>query len=94
MAKENTNIYLDAELKKQCQELFDDLGMDLTTAITIFLKQCLRVQGLPFPVSREDVNPDASVVDSISGILAGKVSEDIDSHSLREDKLKKYTIDD
>ena len=85
MAKENTNIYLDAELKKQCQELFDDLGMDLTTAITIFLKQCLRVQGLPFPVSRDDINPDVSAVDSISGILAGKVPGDIDRHSIRKD---------
>ena len=58
MAKENTNIYLDAELKKQCQELFDDLGMDLTTAVTIFLKQSLRSQGLPFQVSRDVPNAE------------------------------------
>ena len=40
------------------------------------------------------VNPHISAVDSISGILAGKVPSDIDKHSLREDRLSKYAIDD
>ena len=40
------------------------------------------------------VNPHISAVDSISGILAGKVSADLDRHSLREDRLEKYAIDD
>ena len=60
MAKVSTNISLDADLKKACQKLYSDLGMDLTTAVTIFLKQSLRVQGLPFSVTR--VNPNAETV--------------------------------
>lgn len=40
------------------------------------------------------VNPHVSAVDSISGILAGKVSIDLDRHSLREDRLEKYALDD
>ncbi len=40
------------------------------------------------------VNPHISAVDSISGILAGKVSADLDRHSLREDRLEKYSIND
>ena len=39
-------------------------------------------------------NPHVSVVDSISGILAGKVSFDFDRHSLREDGLEKHVIND
>ena len=58
MSKVSTNINLDAELKKSCQELFSDLGMDLTTAVTIFLKQSLRAQGLPFPVTRDAPNAE------------------------------------
>ena len=58
MPKVSTNINLDVELKKSCQQLFSDLGMDLTTAITIFLKQSLRVQGLPFQVTRDIRNKD------------------------------------
>lgn len=60
MAKVSTNISLDADLKKASQELFADLGMDLTTAITIFLKQSLRIQGLPFIVTRENPNAETA----------------------------------
>ncbi len=36
------------------------------------------------------INPNVSAVDSISGILAGRVSPDIDRHSLREERLSGY----
>jgi len=58
MTKVSTNISLDPDLKRASQELFADLGMDLTTAVTIFLKQSLRVQGLPFPISRNVPNAE------------------------------------
>ena len=70
MAKVSTNICLDANLKKACQELFSDLGMDLTTAVTIFLKQSLRSQGLPFSVTR-DV-PNAETLDAFEEFEAIK----------------------
>ena len=40
------------------------------------------------------INPNVSAVDSIAGILAGKVSPDTDRHSLRKERLAKYEIDD
>ena len=40
------------------------------------------------------VNPHISAVDSISGILTGKVSADLDRHALREERLEKYAIED
>ena len=40
------------------------------------------------------INPNVSAVDSIAGILAGKVSPDTDRHSLREERQAKYEIDD
>ncbi len=58
MAKVSTNISLDADLKKASQELYADLGMDLTTAVTIFLKQSIREQGIPFKVTREVPNAE------------------------------------
>ena len=45
MAKVSTNISLDADLKRSSQELFSDLGMDLSTAVTIFLKHGFRQVG-------------------------------------------------
>ena len=40
------------------------------------------------------VNPNVTAVDSISGILKGKVSEDIDRHSLRDERMSRYALDD
>lgn len=40
------------------------------------------------------VNPNVSAVDSISGILQGKISDDIDRHSLRDERASRYAIDD
>ena len=57
MAKTSTNISLDPELKRSRQELFADLGIDLST---LFLKQSLRVQGLPFVVTRENPNAETA----------------------------------
>ncbi len=56
MAKVSTNITIDADVKKQAQELFADLGMDLSTAINIYLKKALAEQGIPFEVTRKVPN--------------------------------------
>ncbi len=56
MAKVSTNITIDAEVKKQAQELFADLGLDLSTAINIYLKKAISEQGIPFEVTREIPN--------------------------------------
>lgn len=49
---------MDDALKKQADELFNDLGMNLTTAFTIFVKQAVREQGIPFEISREVPNSE------------------------------------
>lgn len=58
MAKVSTNISLEPGLKKEAQSLFADLGMDLTTAVTIFLKQSVREQAFPFTIKREVPNAE------------------------------------
>ena len=40
------------------------------------------------------VNPNVSAVDSISGLLKGKVSEDLDRHSMRDERMGRYALDD
>ena len=53
-----TNLSLDPDLKKEASVLFSDLGMDLSTAVSVFLKQAVRVQGFPFVITREPPNAD------------------------------------
>ena len=50
MAKVSTNISLDEDLKKEAQALFAEFGLDLTTAITVFLKQSVREGRIPISI--------------------------------------------
>lgn len=52
MAKISTSISIDADVKAQAQELFAELGLDLSTAVNLFLRQCIHEDGIPFLVSR------------------------------------------
>ena len=52
MAKVSANISIDAETKAQAQELLYELGMDLSTAVNIFLKQMIYEGAIPFAITR------------------------------------------
>ena len=56
MSKVSTNISLDAETKAKAQVMLADLGMDLSTAVNIFLRQMLYDGGIPFSITREVPN--------------------------------------
>ena len=50
MATVPTQVRIDENLKKQASELFAQLGMDMSSAMNIFLRQCVLRGGLPFSV--------------------------------------------
>jgi len=52
----NFTVRLDSQVKADSEKLFNDLGMTLSGAVNIFLRQALLVQGLPFPVRKEHPN--------------------------------------
>ena len=54
----NVTIRMDADLKAQAEELFAELGMNLTTAFNVFVRQSLRQGGLPFEVKLERPNKE------------------------------------
>nr|DAG83137.1 MAG TPA: addiction module antitoxin [Caudoviricetes sp.] len=51
MATTNLSIRIDTETKQQAEQLFGNLGMSISTAFNIFVKQSLRVRGIPFSIS-------------------------------------------
>ena len=63
MAQINVNIRIDEDLKKEFEELCQDLGLTMTAAFTIFAKAAVRHQGIPFKV-RLDV-PNARTIAAI-----------------------------
>ena len=54
MSKTSMSIRLDSKVKEQAQQVFNHLGMDMTTAINIFLRQAIQYQGLPFDVKIDE----------------------------------------
>lgn len=52
----NFSVRMDSDIKRQCESLYNELGMNLTTAINVFLRQSLRVGGFPFDVKLEQPN--------------------------------------
>ncbi|MFP3043350.1 type II toxin-antitoxin system RelB/DinJ family antitoxin [Treponema primitia] len=49
----NLNIRVDDMVKKRAEEILSDIGMSLSTATTIFLKQVIRYKGIPFELRTE-----------------------------------------
>ena len=52
MSVNNISIRIDPELKKAAEDVFSDLGLNLTTAITMFLKASVNCDGIPFELRR------------------------------------------
>lgn len=50
----NVNIRMDEELKKQAEKLFSDLGMNMSTAINVFVRQAIRYGGIPFEIIQKE----------------------------------------
>ena len=52
MATTNINVRVDTELKRSAESLFNDLGLNMSSAITMFLKSAVSHDGIPFEVRR------------------------------------------
>lgn len=58
MAATIVQVRMDTELRDSATETFDALGLDLPTAIRVFLKKAVAVQGIPFDVRAEIPNEE------------------------------------
>ena len=56
MKNVNVTLRVDEDLKKEAEALFSELGLNMTTAFNIFLRQSVREQGIPFQVSKHIPN--------------------------------------
>lgn len=77
MATANINVRTDAELKAQAQQVFESVGLDLSTAVNLFLRQTVKANNLPFVVGVSYAHPTEKVVTkriSRYGVWKGKYS--------------------
>ncbi|NLF46390.1 MAG: type II toxin-antitoxin system RelB/DinJ family antitoxin [Syntrophomonadaceae bacterium] len=56
MASSNINIRVDSKVKEEAEQLFNKLGMNMSTAMNIFLRQSIRYGGIPFELRLDEPN--------------------------------------
>ncbi len=56
MATTNLNIRTDKTIKNQAEQIFNELGLNMTTAVNIFLRTTIREHGIPFELKLETPN--------------------------------------
>lgn len=80
MANTSMNIRMDSEVKKQAEALFGEIGMTMTTAINIFLKQSIRENGIPFELKVNTPNAEtlAAIDDVNNNRNMSKAYDDMD----------------
>ena len=74
----NVTFRMDSDLKRQADSLFAELGMSLSTAFNIFVRQSLRDGGIPFDISLEKPNKE-----TIAAMLEAE-------RIVRDPNVKKY----
>lgn len=73
MATTNLNIRTDKDVKNQAERIFNELGLNMTTAINLFLRAAIRENGIPFSMKLDAPNKT-----TISAIEEGRriISDD------------------
>ena len=56
METTNLNIRTDREVKMAAEQIFEELGLNMTTAVNIFLRQTIRENGIPFELKLDQPN--------------------------------------
>lgn len=56
MAIAKININTDLETKQEAEKIFNALGLNMTTAINVFLKKAIQYKGIPFDLTIETPN--------------------------------------
>ncbi|KXA15755.1 addiction module antitoxin, RelB/DinJ family [Fusobacterium equinum] len=70
------NVRVDETMKKEVETLYKELGLNMSTAINLFLKKCLLEQGLPFELKL----PNKKTMEVIQDIEQGDgLSKEFDS---------------
>ena len=75
MSTTSITIRMDENLKKQAEILFEDMGLNMTTAFTIFTKAVVRQGKIPFEISADPFYSEANqnhLRKAIADLEAGK----------------------
>ena len=61
MPSTHIHVRINDDIKKKAQQIFSDMGLDITTAVNMFIKQVIRNQGFPFIPSADPFYSDSNM---------------------------------
>lgn len=70
MATTNLNIRTDKEVKDKAEEIFSELGLNMTTAVNIFLRTAIREHGIPFELKLDIPNDITAAIEEGRKIMS------------------------
>ena len=74
MATVNMSIRMDTELKKQAEAMFSDMGLNMTTAMNMFLRQVVRQGRIPFEIATDIPNSETvAAIKEMDDMISGKI---------------------
>ena len=74
MATVNMSIRMDTELKKQADAMFSDMGLNMTTAMNMFLRQVVRQGRIPFEIATDIPNTETlAAIKEMDDMIRGKI---------------------
>ena len=74
MATVNMSIRMDTELKKQADAMLSDMGLNMTTAMNMFLRQVVRQGRIPFEIATDIPNAETvAAIKEMDDMLSGKI---------------------
>ena len=75
MATVNMSIRMDTELKKQAESMLSDMGLNMTTAMNMFLRQVVRQGKIPFEIATDIPNKETlAAIKEMDDIINGKIA--------------------
>ena len=74
MATVNMSIRMDTELKKQADAMLADMGLNMTTAMNMFLRQVVRQGKIPFEIATDIPNAETlAAIKEVDDMINGKI---------------------
>lgn len=82
MATTSVTMRMDCDDKAKAEKIFSALGLNMSTAFNMFIKQTIRCEGIPFEVTLRGISDDyfyspanlAHIKRSIAQLKSGKIS--------------------
>ena len=90
----NLNIKIDRDLKVEADRLFNEMGMNLTTAVNVFVRQAVLQRAIPFKIYRDvpsvgtniNIEQRRSAMQEIRDSLVNVDGNSIDLEQIKSDR--------